>query len=388
MFEKGKDIFVFGQVFPYELFEYLINRFKEAFSHSSLSIEEAFKELDQFDLIINSSMNQESNQYFKSLDSAKKRAIISEMHKMIVFKGAHFGVFSEAMDDQNIEELFKKYFSYFDPYLPFFSIYSEDGEFDKRATFRNIDTLFYNLPQRKMAYEKAYNMQKDNLNAFDYAISLPEITIRDVIKINSIVNESDDNHEVGFKRTNNAIFGATFTPVDKKNVPFEMQKLFAEYKEGFGLDIKDPSEAGITPEEKYERTCNLFRREAIFHIRFERIHPFTDGNGRTGRILMNYNLLNQGLAPVLITGIMAHDYRKLINDYDVEGLAKMLLNSSSQQITNWVSIGKVHTSIRKKDINPTNEELAELLGYFDDEPHSTENKPYLQLLKKLNLFLF
>ena len=35
------------------------------------------------------------------------------------------------------------------------------------------------------------------------------------------------------------------------------------------------------------------------HIQYERIHPFIDGNGRTGRILMNWMRLKQGL-PILI----------------------------------------------------------------------------------------
>lgn len=36
-----------------------------------------------------------------------------------------------------------------------------------------------------------------------------------------------------------------------------------------------------------------------WHIRFEKIHPFEDGNGRTGRILMNIQRINSGL-PLLI----------------------------------------------------------------------------------------
>lgn len=38
---------------------------------------------------------------------------------------------------------------------------------------------------------------------------------------------------------------------------------------------------------------------ADFHQRFERIHPFEDGNGRTGRLLFNYILLQHGYLPVL-----------------------------------------------------------------------------------------
>lgn len=35
-----------------------------------------------------------------------------------------------------------------------------------------------------------------------------------------------------------------------------------------------------------------------FHIRFEKIHPFLDGNGRVGRVLLNYMLLKQGRNPI------------------------------------------------------------------------------------------
>ena len=113
-------------------------------------------------------------------------------------------------------------------------------------------------------------------------------------------------------------------------VPREIQKLLFEYKNGFGEEILDPNEPGISYDEKVNRIYKIFEREAKIHIIFERIHPFNDGNGRTGRILMNYNLLKQGIAPVLITNFMSRDYKKYINDFNVEELTKMLLSSSSQ----------------------------------------------------------
>ena len=44
---------------------------------------------------------------------------------------------------------------------------------------------------------------------------------------------------------------------------------------------------------KYNNTwssLDYLKREALFHLEFIRIHPFEDGNGRTGRLLLNYNL--------------------------------------------------------------------------------------------------
>ena len=43
------------------------------------------------------------------------------------------------------------------------------------------------------------------------------------------------------------------------------------------------------------------------HTLFESIHPFSDGNGRTGRILLNYLAISQGYPPIVIKGISSSE---------------------------------------------------------------------------------
>ncbi|MEZ5214844.1 MAG: Fic family protein [Microbacterium sp.] len=49
-----------------------------------------------------------------------------------------------------------------------------------------------------------------------------------------------------------------------------------------------------------EAPANIIERIAWFHCEFEMIHPFVDGNGRIGRVLMNHQLLRAGMPPVIV----------------------------------------------------------------------------------------
>lgn len=48
------------------------------------------------------------------------------------------------------------------------------------------------------------------------------------------------------------------------------------------------------------KTKDIIARSAEVHARFEKIHPFSDGNGRVGRLLMNAMFLRANLAPAII----------------------------------------------------------------------------------------
>jgi Fic family protein len=64
---------------------------------------------------------------------------------------------------------------------------------------------------------------------------------------------------------------------------------------------------------------------ADFHIQFERIHPFADGNGRVGRLLMAYQAIQNNIIPPLIENEHRNDYLTAINE--VQALSVFLQES-------------------------------------------------------------
>ena len=62
------------------------------------------------------------------------------------------------------------------------------------------------------------------------------------------------------------------------------------------------------------------------HAEFVRIHPFLDGNGRTSRLLMNYQLLSRGFLPISIAKEDRLDYYNALDKYAAQGELKDFTN--------------------------------------------------------------
>ncbi|MEG1009778.1 MAG: Fic family protein, partial [Clostridia bacterium] len=74
---------------------------------------------------------------------------------------------------------------------------------------------------------------------------------------------------------------------------------------------------------------DIFTKIAKYHIEFERIHPFEDGNGRTGRLIINYELLRNNLPPVIISKDDRIKYFEYIRSNDINGFSEWLKNLSN-----------------------------------------------------------
>lgn len=60
---------------------------------------------------------------------------------------------------------------------------------------------------------------------------------------------------------------------------------------------------------------------ALFHLRFEGVHPFIDGNGRTGRLLLNFSLMKNGYPPINVKFTDRRAYYDCFDAYYRDGNA-------------------------------------------------------------------
>ena len=135
-------------------------------------------------------------------------------------------------------------------------------------------------------------------DAFEYIISLAdagtELTERIIKNIHSFVLMNDAENKGVYRSVPVTVMGAAHTPPQPYLVPVQMEELIRDYE-----DMK---------REKY-----IIEAVAEFHLRFEGVHPFIDGNGRTGRLILNLELIKMGLLPI---NIKFADRRKYYDCFD------------------------------------------------------------------------
>ena len=135
-------------------------------------------------------------------------------------------------------------------------------------------------------------------DAFEYIVTLADVgtplSERIIKEIHSLVLMNDRQNRGVYRGVPVTILGALHTPPQPYLVPVQMEQLLADY-------------------EGMKNQLHIVEAVAEFHLRFEGIHPFIDGNGRTGRLILNLELIKAGLLPV---NIKFADRRKYYDAFD------------------------------------------------------------------------
>jgi Fic family protein len=113
----------------------------------------------------------------------------------------------------------------------------------------------------------------------------------------------DVDERVGYRTKNIRVFKSHFDASPGIYVNADMDLLLNWYK-------------------KNKKKLHPFVLASIFHHKFEKIHPFFDGNGRTGRMLMNYILLRAGYPPSVIYKKTRSDYLDALSSADSVNLTE------------------------------------------------------------------
>ena len=171
------------------------------------------------------------------------------------------------------------------------------------------------------------------------------ITEKFIKQVHSFVLRGDE--EAGkYRSIQNYVGNLTrivYTPCPPTQVPEKMKAYVAEVQ----ADCKHNAELA---EQGQFNLVELFHNLAKHHIEFENIHPFVDGNGRTGRLLLIYEMISLGLLPVDVRYEERDRYYAAIKAYrdkekystrpesKTEGMAKLLAESELVSMKIWISI--------------------------------------------------
>ncbi len=156
---------------------------------------------------------------------------------------------------------------------------------------------FFEIENHKQAFE----YMVENLNNNE------ELSISIILGIHFELMDHLDFNRGKFKTSTNAIVGADFETTPPEKTPTMMY----QWVNNLNYQLK-------------MATSNIEKIKIILekHIEFERIHPFSDGNGRTGRMLINYLLLLNEIPPIIITKELKDEYMIGLRDQNVDKLVE------------------------------------------------------------------
>jgi Fic family protein len=123
-----------------------------------------------------------------------------------------------------------------------------------------------------------------------------DISHKSIIGMHKMLMRDIDDR-FGYKKIPNFLVGRTVETSPPERVWEDMERLIGFYQNSKGR---------IHPLEL----------AAIFHGEFEKIHPFSDGNGRVGRFLINVMLVRSGYPPLIIRKTSRRSYLDALEKFD------------------------------------------------------------------------
>ena len=154
-------------------------------------------------------------------------------------------------------------------------------------------------------------------DAFMYAqdIASKEVDLTEnIIKnIHSLVLMNRPEDKGVYRRIPVRIMGAYTDPVQPYMIEPKMTELL---------------ENNVTRENK----MSIIERIALFHLEFEGIHPFIDGNGRTGRLILNLDLIRNGYPPINVKFTDRKRYYDAFDAYYRDGNSSAMSNLIAEYV--------------------------------------------------------
>ena len=96
--------------------------------------------------------------------------------------------------------------------------------------------------------------------------------------------------------------------------------------------IKEKMESLLLKNEERKSQISSIERIARFHLEFEGIHPFIDGNGRTGRLILNLELIRSGFPPINVKFTDRKRYYDAFDAYYRDGDAGKMIDLIAEYV--------------------------------------------------------
>jgi Fic family protein len=147
---------------------------------------------------------------------------------------------------------------------------------------------------------------------------------RNIKELHRLIIKNIDTENAGIYRHENVIIsGAKHRPPEHFLVKEQMEHLVTEYNVQWGK-------------------LHPIKRAALLHGEFVKIHPFVDGNGRTARLLLNFELMKYGYPPAIIRTEMRPQYYDALDlahtTGDYHSFVKLVASCVETSLDLWLSL--------------------------------------------------